>query len=266
MEELETILFEQDGAVAIVTINRPEALNSFTRRMMEEFRSLWTHIAVNSAINAVVLRAAPGRAFSTGVDVKASMEPGGSVMADDIWAAEDPGLWLGPKSNQCWKPVICAVHGMAAGGAFYWLNDADIVICSDDATFFDPHVTYGLVSALEPIGAMPKMPFPDVLRMVLLGNDERITAETALAMRLVTEVVPALQLHARALEIAHIIAKKPPAAVQGSLKAIWQSLDLPRSAALAGALKFCQLGNPVGTAQVDRAALMADKAKKYSLR
>src|SRR3546814_7578015 len=49
----------------------------------------------------------------------------------------------------CWKPVIAAVHGMAAGGAFYWLNESDIIICSEDATFFDPHVTYGMTSALE---------------------------------------------------------------------------------------------------------------------
>lgn len=266
MEDLETILFEINGAVATVTINRPEALNSFTKRMMEEFRSVWTRIADSDAIRAVVLQGAPGRAFSTGVDVKAAQAPGGAVMVDDIWNAEDPGVFLGPKSNDCWKPVICAVHGMAAGGAFYWINEADIVICSEEATFFDPHVTYGMVSALEPIGAMPRMPLSDVLRMVLLGNDERISAQTALAMRLVTEIVSADKLQQRAQEIAQTVAAKPPAAVQGSIKAIWQSLDMPRSVALATALKYCQLGNPVGTAQVDRATLMADKAKKYEVR
>src|SRR3546814_14110778 len=79
----------------------------------------------------------------------------------NIWHVEDPGNTLGPKSVNCWKPVIAAVHGMAAGGAFYWLNESDIIICSEDATFFDPHVTYGMTSALEPIGMTYHMPLQD---------------------------------------------------------------------------------------------------------
>ena len=80
------------------------------------------------------------------------------------------------------------------------------------------------------------------------------------------EVVPLDRLWARAHELALQVAAKPPAAIQGSIKAIWQSLDLPRSVALANGLKYCQIGNPVGVPQVNRAAMMADKAKKYTLR
>ncbi|MEQ9663343.1 MAG: enoyl-CoA hydratase/isomerase family protein [Parasphingopyxis sp.] len=266
MTGYETILFEKSDHVATITINRPEAMNSFTRKMMDEFVDAWSTIRFDDDIHCVVLKAAPGRAFCTGVDVKASREPGGEVVIDDVWNAEDPGNKLGPKANDCWKPVVCAVHGMAAGGAFYWLNECDIIICSEDATFFDPHVTYGMTSALEPIGATYKMPLGDVLRMVLLGNDERISAETAKRIGLVSEVLPLDQLYDRAQELAGMIAAKPTAATQGSLKAIWQSLDMPRSVALATGLKYCQLGNPVGTAQVDRAALMADKAKNFETR
>ncbi len=269
MAEYETILFEADGdaKIATVTINRPDAMNSFTRKMMEEFRDVWTRIAADDDIHCGMLRAADGRAFSTGVDVKKSQEPGGTVVdTGDPFNAVDPGEYLGPKSNDCWKPVVCAVHGMAAGGAFYWLNECDIVICSDDATFFDPHVTYGMTSALEPIGATYKMRFGDVLRMVLLGNDERIGAQTALQSGLVSEVLPLDSLYERATELAETIAAKPTAATQGSLKALWQSLDMPRSVALATGLKYCLVGNPIGVPQVDRAALMADKAKKYEVR
>lgn len=264
--EYETVLFEVVDKVATITINRPDAMNSFTSTMLREFEQLWVRIANDDGINVVVLRAAKGRAFSTGVDVKDAQLPGRSVVSDDVFNASDPGERLGPKSMNCWKPVIAAVHGMAAGGAFYWLNEADIVICSEDATFFDPHVTYGMTSALEPIGATYKIPLGDVLRMVLLGNDERISAQTALRIGLVTEVLPLDQLWTHAAELATTIAAKPPAATQGSLKAIWQSLDMPRSVALATALKYCQLGNPVGTKQVSREALMADKAKKFSVR
>ena len=98
---------------------------------------------------------------------------------------------------------------MAAGGAFYWLNESDIIICSEEATFFDPHVTYGMTSALEPIGMTYHMPLHDVLRMVLLGNDERIGAGTALRIGLVSEIVTLDDLWPRAQELAATIAAKP---------------------------------------------------------
>lgn len=263
--QFETIIVDKSDHVATVTINRPEALNSFTKRMLEEFGYLWKDIAEDDTVHAVVLRAAPGRAFSTGVDVKLSQQPDQGIMHDNVWTAEDPGDRLGPKANRCWKPVITAVHGMAAGGAFYWINESDIIIASEDATFFDPHVTYGMTAALEPIGATYRMPLGDVLRMALLGNDERISAASALRMGLVSEVLPLDRLWARADELARTIAAKPPAATQGTVRAIWESLDLPRTMALQVGLKYCQVGNPIGTAQVDRFDIMG-KAKKYEVR
>lgn len=263
--QFETIIVDKLDHVATITINRPDALNSFTKRMLEEFDFLWKDISEDDAVHAVVLRAAPGRAFSTGVDVKLSREPGQAIMHENIWTAQDPGDFLGPKANRCWKPVVTAVHGMAAGGAFYWINESDIIICSEDATFFDPHVTYGMIAALEPIGATYRMPLGDVLRMALLGNDERIGAETARRIGLVSEVLPLDQLWARADELARIIAAKPPAATQGTVRAIWESLDQTRTGALQTGLKYCFVGNPIGTAQVDRFDIMG-KVKKYEIR
>jgi hypothetical protein len=122
-----------------------------------------------------------------------------------------PAALLGPKQHRVWKPVITAVHGMAAGGAMYFINESDIVICSDDATFFDPHANGGLVSALEPVGMLRRgVPLGDVLRWALLGNNERITAATALRLGLVSEVLPRAELwpHAAALA-AEIAARRP---------------------------------------------------------
>lgn len=254
--EFETIIVEKADHIATVTINRPESFNTFTRQMLDEFQHLWKDIVADDDIHCVVLRAAKGRAFSTGADVKATSSPEGSLFPENLWSRRDPGEALGPKHNHCWKPVICAVHGLAGGGAFYWLNESDILICSEDAQFFDPHVTYGMVAALEPIGATYRMPLGDVLRMTLLGNDERISAYTALRIGLVTEVVENDKLWDRAHELAVKIAAKPPAATQGSVRAIWESLDRPRSNALQTGISYCFLGNPIGTAQVDRWALM----------
>src|SRR4029077_7459468 len=88
------------------------------------------------------------------------------------------------------KRVVAAVPGMCAGGGQYFINEADIIICSDDAQFFDPHANAGIGSALEPIGMLARgVPIGGVLRWALMGSDERITAETALRIGLVSEVV-----------------------------------------------------------------------------
>jgi len=187
------------------------------------------------------------------------------LMYDDLFSQVDPGEYLGPKSNRLWKPVVTAVHGMCAGGAFYWINESDIVICSEDATFFDPHVTYGMVAALEPIGLRWRVPIGEVLRMALLGNDERIGAETAKRISLVTEVVKLEDLWGRAHQLAAKIASKPSIATQGTNRAIWESLDMTRATDLLNGMKYTQIGNGPGTAQVNRDTVMA-AAKQFEVR
>jgi enoyl-CoA hydratase/carnithine racemase len=244
--EFDTILYEvTDDHVATITLNRPEALNAFDRQMCEEVRVAWKQVKDDPAVHAVVLRAAGDRAFSAGLDTK---KPYGQP--DDVWNHEDPGELLSPKWQQVWKPVVCAVQGMCTAGAFYFVNEADIVICSDDATFFDSHVTYGLVCALEPVGLMRKVGLAETLRIALSGNDERVTAETALRISLVTEVVPRDELWARAHEIAAGIARKPTSATQGTVRAIWESLDRPYRAAMQQGLIYTRLANDLGRAEV----------------
>jgi enoyl-CoA hydratase/carnithine racemase len=246
--EYQTILVERtDDGVATITLNRPEAMNSFNQRMREEFQAVWAELNGDAETRAVVLQAAGDRAFSTGIDVKQGIEH-----PDNIWAKRDPGEMLGPKSNKVWKPVVCAVQGMAAGGAFYWISESDIVICSETATFFDPHVSYGMVAALEPIGLVHRIGVGQALRIALMGLDERVTADTALRIGLVTEVVPVEELRERAHEIAATIAAKPTAAVQGTVRAIWESLDVGRSAALERGLAYATIGSPDGIRSVDR--------------
>jgi len=260
MSDYETVLFEVSDKIATITLNRPQAMNAFNGQMMEDVKAIWKRVQADDDIHVAILRASPGRAFCTGVDVRE-----GRPSPDNLWSQVDPGEYLSPKMVSCWKPVITAVHGMCAGGAFYMINESDIVICSEDATFFDPHVTYGMTSSLEPIGMTYRQGLGDVLRMVLLGNDERIGAQTALRQGIVSEVTTLQDLYPRARELATKIAAKPTAATQGSVRAIWESLDLPRGVALRTGLKYCQLGNPVGIPQVDRNAVMAG-AKVFEIR
>jgi enoyl-CoA hydratase/carnithine racemase len=250
--EFETIQFElSDDHVATITIDRPEVLNAFDQRMCDEFVHAWELVRNDDSVHVAVLRAAGTRAFSTGVDVNHPLD-----FPDNVWNHDDPGAALGPRSNRVWKPVVCAVHGMVAGGAFYWINESDIVICSDDAEFFEPHVSYGLTAALEPIGLARRIPLGEVMRIALMGLDERMSAARALSIGLVSEVVPIAELHDRARSIAAVIAAKPTAAVQGTVRAIWESFDLGRTAALARGMAYTQIGNPLGTAEIDRAGFV----------
>lgn len=247
----ETIVYDVNEAarVATITLNRPDRLNAFNRTMCHEMRDAWHMVKADGSVNAVVLRAAGDRAFCAGLDVR---EEYGQPA--DVWNHEDPGELLSPKWQKCWKPVVCAVQGICTAGAFYFVNEADIVICSADATFFDSHVTFGLVSAIEPIGLMRRVGLGETLRIALTGNDERVSAETALRISLVTEVVDRAVLWSRADEIATSIAQKPSAATQGTVRAIWESLDKPYRAAVEQGLAYTRIGNPIGSAEVDRAA------------
>lgn len=243
----ETIHLEvaPEDKVATITLNRPERLNAFDRRMCEEMARAWRTVKLDDGVNAIVLRAAGSRAFSAGLDIRSSYG-----QPDSVWHHEDPGELLGPKWQKMWKPVVCAVQGMCTAGGFYFVNEADVVICSSDATFFDSHVSTGLVSALEPIGLMRRVGLGETLRIALTGNDERVCADTALRIGLVSEVVAPESLWSRAHEIATVIAAKPPAATQGTVKAIWESLDKPYRAALDHGLIYTRLGNPLGKAQL----------------
>jgi enoyl-CoA hydratase/carnithine racemase len=255
----ETILLDVDAGdhVATITLNRPDQLNAFNRTMCEEMAQAWRAVKLDESVYAVVLRAAGTRAFSAGLDIKT---PYGQ--SENIWNHEDPGELLSPKWQKMWKPVVCAVQGMCTAGAFYFINESDVVICADDATFFDSHVSAGLVCALEPIGLMRRVGLGETLRIALMGNDERVSADTALRIGLVSEVVSPDELWNRAHEIAATIAAKPPTATQGTVKAIWESLDKPYRAAMEQGLIYTRLGNPLGTAELAAQRNANDKDAK----
>lgn len=235
--EFTTLLVEQNDGVLAVTLNRPDKLNTFNHAMIADLQRVWTLARDDDAIHAIVLTGT-GRAFCAGVDRTKSV-----VSTPNVWNREDPGRRLGPKSNRCWKPVICAVNGLAAGGAFYFLNESDIVICSQDATFFDPHVTYGMVAASEPIGALARMPFAEVMRMVLLGSNERIGAARALQLGLVSDMLDSEGLLPEAHRLAALVAAAPPAAVQGSVRAVWNAMHSIWAGSLEHAIQYPTVGN-----------------------
>lgn len=235
----ETIRYEEDGAVAWVTLDRPEVHNAFDEAMQRELSDVWRHLREHEPVRCIVLTAAGDKAFSTGID-RADIPTDDRDFDPFTW--DDPGKRLGPKSNGLWKPVIAAVNGMACGGAFYLLGEVEFVIAADHATFFDPHLTFGMPAVYEPTVMVPRMPFGEINRLTLLGSHERMSAARAHQIGLVSEVVPADRLREAAAWAAAAIASQPSRPLQTTVQALWAARELGVRRALEGAPALLHVG------------------------
>jgi enoyl-CoA hydratase/carnithine racemase len=230
----ETIRYEVENRVATLTLNRPERHNAFNVAMALELRRAWADVKRDPAVVCVIVTGAGERAFCTGMDVADVAD--GSAREEAARMEHEDGRpfyhFLTAIHNRCWKPVITAVNGMVVGGGLHFIADSDLIVAAENATFFDTHVKVGLIAGLEPVGLARRIPLEAVLRMALLGGSERMSAQQALAIGLVGEVVPQAQLLPRARELAAKIAEHSPTALARSKQAIWASLDVGLHAGL----------------------------------
>ncbi|HET6662810.1 MAG TPA: enoyl-CoA hydratase/isomerase family protein [Acidimicrobiales bacterium] len=258
---LTTVALEVADGVATVTLDRPEVHNAFNPAMTEELSALWRALRDEPDVRAIVLTGRGDKAFCTGIDRTSVPE-----FRFDPFTYEDPGRLLGPKSQELWKPVIAAVNGMACGGAIYLLGEADVIIAADHATFFDPHVTYGMVAAYEPILLLRRMPFGDVLRMAITGTHERVSAATALRLGLVSEVTTLADLLPAAQQLAAVVAAQPPVAVQSTLRTLWAAKDLPIGQATSLGNLFLQLGTSTEALEAGQAVFESGQRVEPKIR
>ncbi|HEY3833845.1 MAG TPA: enoyl-CoA hydratase/isomerase family protein [Acidimicrobiia bacterium] len=245
-DAFETVHYEERDGVAFVTMNRPDVYNAFNYRMQQELKTVWRSARRNDDVRCLVLTGAGSKAFCTGIDRNEAMGhwetdadaagkaavPIGSGATATPWHFDDPGENIGPKSNDLWKPVIAAVNGMACGGAFYMLGEVEFIIAAESATFFDPHVTYGMTACFESMHMLQKMPFHEIMRVALMGAHERVSAQRAYDVGLVSEVVADADLADTVARVATTIAAQPPIAVQGTVRALWMAQDASRKNAL----------------------------------
>ncbi|MEU1850449.1 enoyl-CoA hydratase/isomerase family protein [Streptomyces sp. NPDC019990] len=249
---------DPDSGVAVVTLNRPDRLNAIDLAMAGELAAVWRALRFDDGVRAIVLTGAGGRAFCTGIDRDAVVP-----QPDSPFSLDDPLLGIGPKANDLWKPVVAAVRGMACGGAFYLLGEAEFVVADTTATFFDPHTTYGMVSAYESVLMAQRMPYGEVARMALMGTAERISARRAYEIGLVSELAPEGEALGAATACAAVIAGYPTEAVQGTVRALWAASEAGRSRGVAHAPHLIALGNATGERQ---ARLFAGRGRAYRLR
>lgn len=236
----ETIVYTVENGVGWVTLDRPSVHNAFDARMQDELSSLWRSLRTDDDVRCVVLTASGDRAFCTGID--RSEIPDDADTEFDPYGWNDPGEKLGPKSNGLFTPVIAAVNGMACGGAFYLLAEVDFIIAADHATFFDPHVTFGMAAVYEPILMLPRMPYGEIARLALVGNHERMSATRAHEIGLVSEVVPGPDLDETARTVAEAIASQPVRPLRTTVEAIWRARQHSVRTALESAPALLHVG------------------------
>jgi enoyl-CoA hydratase/carnithine racemase len=271
--EYQTLVVRKDDGVAWVSLNRPEVRNAINQVMQDELAAVWTAFRYDDDVRCVVLTG-EGHSFCTGIDRgeavsddnNAAMAAGNYPGYPTPWMYDDPGRDVGPKSRDLWKPVIAAVQGMACGGAFYMLGEVEFIIASDDAVFFDPHVTYGMTAAFEPIQMLSKMPFHEIMRLSLLGSHERLSAARAHQVGLVSEVVPRDELLERAAWAARVIADSPPLVVQGTMRALWTALEVPRTQAIGLANLFTRVGSDAAAFKAGQDRFASGQRVEWRLR
>lgn len=233
MAPYETLVLERRGPVGWLVFDRPGAGNAMDSRMLGELERAWRELDDDPAVR-VVVNTGNGAAFQTGLDVvQLSRDP--AALREQSRRTRDAALRITAWHNSVGKPVIAAVNGVCAGGGLHFVADADIVIAASDAEFLDPHVSLGQVSAYEVVGLARRAPFEPVMRMALAGRGERVPAQRAYQLGMVSQVVaPPDRLRHEAQVLAERIAANPPDVVRAAKRALWGALEGPGGRAQGG--------------------------------
>ena len=227
--EFETIRYEVEDRIATITLNRPDRLNALSPAMVRELRAAYAAAESDDAVWITIVTGA-GRAFCAGADVTEIPDDGRVVYEEPYlttypqWEAPQEGT---PPFRSMTKPVLTAVNGLCCGAGLDWVTTGDITIASERAEFFDPHVSIGLVSGREVVRLARVLPMGVAMRMALAGRHERLSAQRAYELGLVSEVVEHDRLLERAREVAGIVNRNAPLAVRGTRLAIRKGIDLP---------------------------------------
>lgn len=219
MSTYETLIVERRGPVGWLVFDRPGRANAMDATMFRELERAWLELDADADVRVVVNTGA-GDAFQTGLDV-GQLARDKDALREQSRRTKRAELRMTGWHCGVTKPVIAAVNGVCAGGGLHFVADADIVIASAAATFLDPHVSIGQVSAYETIGLVAKRPAAPIVRMALLGRHERLDAARARAVGIVSEVVEPHALRSRAQALGETIARQPPELLAAVKRALW---------------------------------------------
>jgi enoyl-CoA hydratase len=258
MSDQPHLLFERDGHVATLTMNRPEAKNALSSEMLARMYDGWVEVDENPEIRVCILTGAGGT-FCAGMDLKAFA----SGFQADTWTER-----FASDSDLAWKallrhfrprkPIICAVEGYALAGGTEILQGTDIRVAGEGAVFGISEVARGLF----PLGGSTvrlrrQIPYTVAAEMLLTGR--RVPAQEAKEIGLIGHVVPDGQALAKAHELAAVIAGNAPLSVQAVLRSLREGAEMSEADALANEL---EIGSPIFATNDAKEGATAFKEKR----
>ncbi len=221
-----TVIYEKEGPLALVSLNRPEVLNAYNMRMRDDLYQVFRAVRDDPEVRVMILRG-EGRAFSTGGDVSEFGTAPSPVRAREVrWQRDVWGTLLSLP-----QPTIAAVHGYTVGGGMEMALLCDICLAAESAVFFLPETSLGMIPGVGGTQTTPRaIRLGRAMDMVL--TNRKVDAKEALRIGLVNRVVPEDGLLAEAKALAYKLAQKDPQVVALTKKAVHQGQDLPLKAAL----------------------------------
>jgi len=232
----ETLIYEERNGVAILTMNRPDRLNSLNATLHRELGQAWEYALLDDDIKVAII-AGTGRAFCSGADLR---ERGEARQKGEVIEREKSQTNLIPIRLQLTgsfpdnnpflefdKPIIAAVNGLVVGAGTMILGAVDILIANESAYVADAHVTYaGWPGTGEALDITDKMPWGLVSRIGFEGITYRVSGRRAHQVGFYSEIVEPEQVLPRAIEIAEMIAQQPPEAIRALRRVAQPSREL----------------------------------------
>ncbi len=240
-ETAEPVAVERDGAVAVVTLNRPQVLNALNAELLEKLSRVLKELDSEAAVRAIVITGSGTKAFAAGADIS-EINALRSAFQGASKARSGQAVTL--QIERLKKPVVMAVNGFALGGGCELAMAGDIIIASDNAKFGQPEVNLGLIPGYGGSQRTTRL-VGKGMAMYLCLTGETIDAPEALRIGLVQKVVPQAQLLEEAKRIANTIAGKAPLAIEGCKRAINSGAHLSIGDALE--LESVEFGTLVDT-------------------
>ena len=217
---MDYIKYEEENNIAVITIDRPKALNALNAEILWEINHIFDYIDTNK-IRAIILTGAGKKSFVAGADIS-SMYPL-SKAESEAWGKNGNDIFR--KIETFPIPVIAAVNGFALGGGCEIAMSCDIRICSDNAVFGQPEVGLGIIPGFGGTQRLARLIGAGKAKEMIYACTN-VKAEEAKAIGLVNAVYPPEELLAEAKKLAEKIAKNAPIAVRACKKAINDGLDV----------------------------------------
>jgi len=214
------LLYEKQGGVANITLNRPKAFNSIDPETWQELGDALVDFRDDSDLVSAIITGAGDRAFCTGADIR-------EMLPFIKKHKNEQQLWSGTimRGLEVWKPIIAAINGMALGGGLELALACDLKIASENATFGQPEIKLGLIPGWGGTQRLPRViPVARAAEMLLTG--EPIDAHEACRLGLVNKVVPLSELLPAAREWAEKLCKMGPLALRAAKEAMLKGLDM----------------------------------------